>query len=403
MKSTFPIYIFSLLFCLFSISLYAQDKKIDINKMSQEEVAALTDDQLMELSLEDLVLASEKILHGSGGTGSYSNAIQELTKDAQSKIKINGYYSINYDQPTNPDQVSTFDLHYFSLYFSAQFAEKLTAELQLAHEHAGEKVWPRTALVDYKINDAFIVRSGLFLIPCGHFNEYYDIDFINKMADRPYPNQEIAPSGWLDVGVQLRGRFNKVFTNVVPYYALYIVNGSIQGEQGGRIRKMRGNWVDEDNSDKAFGGNIGAEFYKHLSLNTSYYTGTYAFDSDTTYNLGIGGASATYTNNNLTLFGEYQFANQDYLNELGEKDHLFKQGFYALAAYKFKFNLEPIVRYDKLLLDGDASKDLDRITIGLNYHFDKVCILKINYQMIKNGGPNDLDDNMLLFQFATAF
>ena len=330
-----------------------------------------------------------------GSTGSYGSELAKLS----SFVNLNGYITTDFLAQEGED--SKFDQHYFNISTTVHLTEKLSAEGMLEYEHAGEDIDVRYVFADYKFSDAFILRTGKFLVPAGEFNEYLFPEYISKTVNRAWVNREISPSAWGEVGVQLRGRLKNLSTSLIPFYSVYVVNG-LHGEEGAGIRSLRGNNREKGtNGNKALGGNLGLEL-GDLTISTNWYNGKY----DDTNDLGITilGSSLSYNGDKLSIWGEYQMANQQIFNNLDrtETDPLKKRAFYILAGYKVYKGLEPVIRYDQIVLDGAPEGDRQRITAGLNYHISKTAVAKINYEIISDDGADE-DDNVFGLQLSLGF
>lgn len=374
MKKSIPLKVFTLLVLIATTS----------NKIHAQESD----------STFNAVIKEDKEKTATGGFGA------DLAKRS-SFVNFNGYITNEYF--AQQGKKNTFDNHYFNIFISSQISDKLFVEGQLEYEHGGDDVDIRYAYADYKVSDALVFRTGKFLVPAGLFNEYQYPEYIAKAITRAFVNREIAPSAWGEVGVQVRGRIKNLSSTVEPFYSVYLVNG-LHGASGAGIRNMRDNSQDTQNNDKAIGGNIGADFGDYLTATANYYTGTYSNDGE--LNLSIYGLSAQYVKDKLTIWGEYQAANQEAYNDAADPlqgmNTLKKTGWYALVGYKIYKGLEPVLRYDAITLDGTPANDRTRVTVGLNYHFSSTCNLKVNYDITKNEGT-DVDDNLFGIQFALGF
>lgn len=317
----------------------------------------------------------------------------ELAKKS-SFVNFNGYITNEYFLPQRG--VRSFDQHYFNVFVSTQINDMISAEGQLEYEHGGDEVQLRYGYADVKIAEEFVIRSGKFLVPAGEFNEYLYPEYLSKTVSRAWVNREISASAWAEVGLQIRGVINGE-ESFSPFYSVYVVNG-LSGDEGAGIRSLRGNSRDNKgngNKNKAFGLNFGANVNDDLKLSVNYYTGKYT--PDNLMNLAIFGFSANYNKDALTIWGEYQSANQEITG--GE---LKKSGYYLLAGYRVMPKLEPLVRYDAIKLDGAPEGDRNRVTLGLNYYLSETAVLKANYELISDDGV-DAEDNLFGLQFSVGF
>ncbi len=325
----------------------------------------------------------------------------DLAKNV-SFVNFNGYITNEFFSAQGSN--TTFDNHYFNIFVSSQLTDKIFIEGQLEYEHGGKDIDVRYAYADYKISEAFVIRSGKFLVPAGEFNEYLYPEYLNKTVSRAWVNREIAPSAWGEIGVQVRGRLGNG-GDVTPFYAAYVVNG-LNGDSGDGIRNLRGNDRDTKggNDNKAFGGAFGVDLGDEITISANYYSGKYTPDNE--LNLSILGASFYMNKEKYSVWGEYHMANQEAYNDatdpsLGSTD-LQKHGFYIQGGYMVTDKLESILRYDAITLDGAPEGDRSRITVGANYYLAKTAIVKVNYELISDDGA-DADDNVFGVQLSIGF
>ncbi|MEO9871851.1 hypothetical protein [Ekhidna sp.] len=345
----------------------------------------------------DATVEEDKEKTATGGFGA------DLAKNI-SFVNFNGYIT-NEFFATQSDDNSTFDNHYFNVFISSQLTDRIFIEGQLEYEHGGQDIDVRYAYADYKVSDAFVIRSGKFLVPAGQFNEYLYPEYLSKTISRAWVNREISPSAWAEVGVQVRGRLSSL-GSATPFYSVYVVNG-LSGESGDGIRNLRGNARDSKgsgNENKGFGGAFGVDIGDDITLSTNYYTGKYTADNE--LNLSIIGASFYMDKEKFSIWGEYHMAKQEaYLDAtdatLGSAD-LNKSGFFVQGGYMITDKLEPIVRYDAIKLDGAPEGDRSRITFGANYYLAKTAVVKVNYELISDDGIDE-DDNVFGVQLSVGF
>jgi hypothetical protein len=351
--------------------------------------SAQVEKELKELLDMDLADLAELQVSGRGDVGSFG---YRLSSDS-SKVHIHGYTTNEYFDGQN--SVSTFDNHYFNLFVGANIRGIIFPEIQLEYEHGGEEIQIRYAQVDIKISDAFIIRTGKFLLPSTSFNEYLYPEYINKNISRAFIDRNIVASAWAEVGVQIRGSFNK--NGWQPFYSVYIVNG-LQGEEGGDIRGMRNNHRDKTNDNKAIGGRIG--FNKgSFEIGSMLYNGAYSADGK--LNLMITGADAAYRTKKLNLRAQYLVANMEVTPVYGAD--ITRDGFLMEASYIFGKRIEPVMRYDQIDFDdADVTKNKQRFTLGLNYRISSTAVAKISYEVISNDGLS-VDDNLFGLQLAVGF
>lgn len=352
------------------------------NLFAQDDLSL---DKLLEMDLEKVV---ELQSQGRGDVGSFGYRLGT----SNSRFQVHGYVTNEFiDQQ---ESINTFDNHYYNLLLGSQIGEKIFAEIQLEYEHGGEEIQARYAQVDYKVSDAFIIRTGKFLVPINTFNEYLYPEYINKTISRPFMNRNITPTAWAEVGLQVRGNFN-IGTNTKGFYSAFVVNG-LEGDEGGDIRSMRNNHRDKNSDNKAIGGRFGINTDK-LELGAGVYSGKYTADGR--HGLTIVSVDAGYLNNGLTLRAEYSFANMQ-----TSGGDILRNGASATVSYVIKEKIEPVLRYDFMNWDdaSDPTKDKSRLYLGVNYLLSTTMNVKAGYEIINNDGT-DIDDNVFALQLALGF
>lgn len=326
----------------------------------------------------------------------------ELAKKV-SFVNFNGYITNEYFLPQTG--IRSFDNHYFNIFISSQLTDKIFLEGQLEYEHAGQDVELRYAFADYKFSDAFVVRSGKFLVPAGQFNEYLYPEYLSKTVSRPWVNREISPSAWAEVGIQIRGRIESGGT-ATPFYSAYMVNG-LNGESGDGIRSLRGNARDNKNGgnkNKAIGAAFGTDIGEDITTSVNVYNGKY--DTSNELGLTIYGFSFYMDKEKFSIWSEFHAATQQAYNDpsdvsLGTTD-LSKNGFYLQGGYMITDKIEGILRYDAISLDGSPDADRQRTTIGANYYLSETAVFKVNYELISDDGA-DPEDNLIGLQLSIGF
>ncbi len=363
--------LFTLSLCLCSMAILAQDEDFNV-KIEEDDSKSST-----------------------GGFGA------ELAKKV-SFVNFNGYITNEYFAPEAGTK--TFDNHYFNIFISSQLTDRIFIEGQLEYEHGGDDIDIRYAYADYRFSDAFVVRSGKFLVPAGQFNEYLYPEYLTKTVNRAYVNREISPSAWGEIGVQVRGRLASS-GNIVPFYTAYVVNG-LSGDSGAGIRSLRGNSRDSrtGNDNKAVGASFGIDLGTDITISTNYYSGRYTLDD--ALNLSIFGASFYMDKEKYSIWGEFHAANQEAYNDpenvaLGAVD-LKKNGFYLQGGYMLTDKIESIIRYDEITLDGSPDNDRSRVTLGANYYLAETAVFKVNYELVSDDGA-DPNDNVFGLQLSIGF
>lgn len=315
------------------------------------------DPHLFGLSDEELAEALRRDIRG-GQTGSYGRRLAELGV----QVDVHGYLSLEL-KPTEHSPV-TFDLHHATAYIRATFRDVASLELAFEWEHLSldaDDFYLPHAFLDIKFKEYLILRGGFFEAPVGAFNEYLYPDFLRVTALSPLMAQSVVPALWSEVGLQLRGRFALQGTTHLTY-AVFVSNGLEQHDadphdgaiaEGGDIREMRFNALDEGGFDKAVGGRLGAEV-RDFDLGVSGYTGRYTIEGKRRLNMAD--FDFSYRGRYVTFRSEGALSLQEV-----SRGTLRKYGVYALIAGRPIEYLEPYAQYDFV----DLGRRLQRALGGL--------------------------------------
>lgn len=340
-----------------------------------------------EISLEDLLGRDV----AAGKSGSFGYRLQEYGVAPY----LHAYTVVEWN--IERDKVNTFDLHYFNLFVGANIRNLAVPEMQVEYEHGGSEIKLRYAQLDVRVfGDTLQIRGGRFLVPFGVFNEFLYPEFISQLPDRPLALREIIPVSWAEVGVQARGRWSWDERQELGVdYALYLVNGLEQRDDvlspkiddGGSIRDMRDNLLDEHNDDKAIGGRLGLRPIPGLSVGVSGYTGAYSVDG--AQRLSLGGADATLQIANFQIQSEYVVGHQT-----TARGDILKLGGHVLVTFQLFDQLAPVFQIDHVRLGGAPEQDRVRLTAGavvLPFANDVYnLVLKPSFAITTNEGNREI-------------
>lgn len=374
---------------------------------------------ITHIDLEELMEVGD----GSGGAGSFGFRLAGL----QVQTFLHAFVTFDaalydpFDFDLTDAEPMTFDLRYFNVFVGAQVGERLMAEVQLEHEHGGEAATVRTALLDYKLHDAAILRVGLFLTPFGRYNETLYPEYITVLPRAPFVHtmSHVIPTAWTEVGVQLRGEFHQAGFDLG--YMAYIVNGLEQADDetrpgiddGGHIRKMRGNFRDTNHVDKGIGARVYGRIPERFEGGVSAYTGAYTVD---------GKQRLTMFDVDVELTVEKLLARVEgvYTRQGVAGGHIANWGVYARLAYRLHPKLRPAVGWDYMTIhrEGTALRDGNgihathwQVALGLDFipwpESLPTTVLRLaasrQYSDSDGDGKDDAQDNLLLVQLTTGF
>lgn len=292
---------------------------------------------------------------------------------APAKIKIFGFMQPEYNYTFSDPAESTFKFrrarvgvrgrlfedwsYYFMLETSPFIGGVGSAYLMDAFVTWDKYNWARISVGSYKQPFGLEVQTAC--------NALITIDRAIVSDQLVVPQRDYGISVW---GGNVNTRLN---------YALAIMNGSGL------------NKVDNNNKKDV----VGRVTYKVLDFMTIGGSFRYGYpklnnndDSRTTY-----GAEILFDINNLHIQGEYIVDEGAYDPgadtgcgseplALGEK----RAGAYGMIWYDTKWNLQPVFKFEYFDQDLDL-KDVpyrysERMTLGLNYYFNKAVRLQVNYQ-----------------------
>jgi len=156
----------------------------------------------------------------------------------------------------------TFDLWHFVPIIGVQIGDHARAEIELEYEHGGSATAVEYAFFEYAPARYFSVRVGKINVPVGRYNAILHPSFRWNQINRPAMMDEVIPTTWSDIGLEIFGKAELGPTSSFDYN-LFVTNGLGYPEgtdlttKASFVRKlMRGNVID-NNIDKAFGGRLG--------------------------------------------------------------------------------------------------------------------------------------------------
>lgn len=114
----------------------------------------------------------------------------------------------------------------FNLFVFSSIGRRLKLISELEFEHGTEEIKLETALLDFEMSPALILRGGIILPPLGYFNQNHDGPRW-EFVERPLVSTEIIPSTLSEVGF---GLYGKLFPGaLVLSYDIYLTNGLQDG------------------------------------------------------------------------------------------------------------------------------------------------------------------------------
>ncbi len=270
------------------------------------------------------------------------------------------------------------------LYVGYKFDKNIVLNTEIEFEHTNE-VSVEMAALDFLLNDAFNVRTGLLLTPVGLTNEMHEPTLFHG-NDRPYVEREVIPTTWREMGLGIFG------TPVEGLdYKLYVMNG-LQGadftSKGLRGGRQKG--AEAKANDWAVVANLNYEPLLGLNLGGSAYLG----NSGQKEVLDLSGNQADMFTEIYELHGQYKVAGLE-LKALGTQVRIEDNelvgapeqidAWYGEAAYNIlplfgsDQYLAPFYRYESVDYTGTA-EDLTLYTTGISYKPIPNVVLKADYR-----------------------
>lgn len=194
---------------------------------------------------------------------------------------IGGYMEANANYLVTDGVTDGFssEMRRFNIFLFAPVGARLRFTSELEFEHGTEEIALETALLDYQLSSAFVLRGGILLVPIGGFNQNHDGPRW-EFVERPLSATEVIPSTLSEVGFGANGRFFLGKSSLT--YDAYLTNGLNDGiilNRSGRTRLAEGKGgeqLEEDNNGSpAFSARVALQHGKLGELGMSYYNGVY--------------------------------------------------------------------------------------------------------------------------------
>lgn len=398
----------------------------------------------------------EKVSLGFGSTGSGKLVYAKPFLSAPKAI-IGGYTDVGYNilsrqNLDNPSR-NTFGHQRLVPYIFADITEhvKFAAEIELerggpdAPQGNGElKI--EFAQMDYLINEAINLRAGVLLMPVGKFNLLHDSP-LNDLVDRPMVSRIIIPSTWFESGAGIFGTLYPTTLSKIDY-ELYAVNGVSSVPNRSitdlGLRNTKGSISRDRDDNKGVVGRVAFSPMLGVEVATSGYHSQFRpsmgalgqmslnlFAVDWTLQRGpfefIGESAWAWISNNRSatgilgpssMFGYYVQGNYHFMPEILRK--LAPSHFGEGSTFTFTLRWEQVdtdTDNRTLALSNGNRRELDRLTVGLNYRPVEDLVFKFNWQYNTQSdnargitSPGDLgnssgrmDGDGFLLQAATYF
>ena len=197
-----------------------------------------------------------------------------------SATSIGGYLegNTNYFVEDGISDGFSMEFRRFNIFLFSPISRRINFISELEFEHGTEEIALETALIDFRVNPAFVLRLGILLPPVGMFNQNHDSP-LWEFVERPLVSTQIIPSTLSEIGFGANGALF-----LVPFtftYALYLTNGlgdGVVSNAEGRTflpAGKRANQFDGDNNGSpAVSGRVAAQ-HSVGDIGFSFYTALY--------------------------------------------------------------------------------------------------------------------------------
>ncbi|MEX0771464.1 MAG: hypothetical protein WD035_12060 [Balneolaceae bacterium] len=177
-----------------------------------------------------------------------------------------------------PEGIS-FELRRFNIFLFSNVSEHIRFISELEFEHGTSEIALETALLDFEINPALILRAGILLPPIGAYNINHDSPQW-EFVDRPLVTTGIIPTTLSEVGAGIHG---KLFPgNLTISYDAYLTNGLGDGillNEEGRTHlasgKHESQFEEDNNGSPALSARLAVNHHGTGELGFSYYGNIY--------------------------------------------------------------------------------------------------------------------------------
>lgn len=246
-------------------------------------------------------------------------------------VAIGGYAEFmgNYFVEEGLSDGLSFEARRFNIFLFSQLGRYLRLTAELEFEHGTEEINLETAVLDFRLHSALVVRGGILLVPLGKFNLTHDSPRYD-IVDRPLVSTRLIPATYMDVGFGLTGAVYPAGTHKLSY-ELYVMNGLNSGVlgnsedgtrlQGGKTMELLG---EDENGSPAISGRVAYTAPFGLEVGVSGYAGIYnkfrveGEQIDTQHWLGMVALDLEFSAGPVTVRGEAVFARIDVPASLSE-------------------------------------------------------------------------------------
>ena len=399
---------------------------------------------------EKAAKAGEKPLSvGSTGSGKLIYAKPFVSAP---KAIVGGYMDFETNFLTNQNltrsRATNFEVARFIPFIYGDVTDRIKVAAEIEIEHGGPnnvggggEIKIEFATLDYLIAEPLNFRAGILLMPMGKFNLLHDSP-LNDLTDRPLVSRLILPSTYFLPGMGFYGTLYPSKLSKLDY-ELYVTNGFAKNtavtDTG--IRDAGGFTRTDNNNNKGVIGRVafspflgvevgGSAAHAAYTPNADKYINMYAIDwtlqrgpfevigeagwariDDPSPSFGAVAATG-FTNGMAGYYvqGNYHFL-PDFLKKWAPTHFTDASTFTAVVRWD---NIDTDTNNRTLTATGGNTRELQRLTLGLNFRPIEDTVFKFDYQFNSQLNTNNvstsvageavrIDGNGFLFSVATYF
>lgn len=423
-----------------SFNAMADEKALEERiKTLEKKLETLEKHEAGEAKTKQMKEGEKPLTYGTTGSGKLIYAKPFVSAP---KATLGGYMDFETNFLTHPNltrsQTTNFEVARFIPFIYSDITDRIKVAAEIEIEHGGpNNVGPageikiEFATLDYLITEPLNFRAGIVLMPVGKFNLLHDSP-LNDLTDRPLVSRLIIPSTWFEPGLGLYGTLYPTRLSKLDY-EIYAVNGfaAVPGAitDSGGLRDARGFTKTDNNTNKGVVGRVAFSPILGIEVAGSGAYATYNADNDR--HLILYAVDWTLQRGPFELIGEAALARIEDNFTGGTVGPAGMRGYYIQGNYHFlpdflkrwapshftdASTFTAVVRWDdvdtdtddRTLATGGNRRELQRITVGLNFRPVEDTVFKFDYQFnsqlntnVANGAR--IDGNGFLFSVATYF
>jgi len=416
-------------------------------KKLEQMVESLTKHEAEETKIKTAKEGEPPLSVGSTGSGKLIYAKPFVSAP---KAIVGGYmdFEMNFltDQQLTRSRATNFDQARFIPFIYGDVTEniKVAAEIELEHggtnnPKADGEIKIEFATVDYLVAEPFNFRAGLLLMPVGKFNLLHDSP-LNDLTDRPLVSRLVIPGTWTEAGAGFYGTLYPGRVSKLDYefyafngFALRAADSAVAVGDG--LRNLRGFQRNDNNNNKGVVGRVAFSPFLGVEVAGSAAHAAYSRNADKYATLWA--LDWTLQRGPLEVIGEAAWARID-ASGAGGLAPTGMRGYYLQGNYHFlpdflktwsprhftdASTFTAVVRWDSVDTDtdnrtltatGGNTRELQRLTLGLNFRPIEDTVFKLDYQFNTQLNTNHvsssvagesvrIDGNGLVLSVATYF